>query len=55
MSRIEGAYKELRQISSVTKLQLLKENTMEQDDLTEMLHNLAGLVEEYKSISFDSD
>ena len=55
LNRVEGAYKELRTIKAVTKIQLLKENTLEQDELAEIVHNLASLVEEYKQISFDSD
>ena len=36
-------------------MHLLKENTMEADELTEILNNLASLVEEYKQIAGDSD
>ena len=36
-------------------MHLLKENTMEADELTEILNNLASLVEEFKQIAGDSD
>ena len=55
LSRVEGAYKQLRQINMVTKMHLLKENTMEADELTETINNLASLVEEYRQIAGDSD
>jgi len=48
LTRVEGAYKELRNLKQVTKMHLLKENTMEGDDLVEMTNNLANLVEQYK-------
>ena len=39
----------------VTRMHLLKENTMESDELVEIVNNLATLVEEYKVVAGDSD
>ena len=36
-------------------MHLLKENTLEADELTEIINNLASLVEDYKQIQGDSD
>ena len=36
-------------------MQLIKENALEADEITEISNSLASLVEEYKAISFDSD
>ena len=55
LGRVEEAYKQLRKISLVTKMHLLKENTMEADELSEILNNLASLVEDFKQIAGDSD
>ena len=37
VNRVEGSYNELKKLRAVTKMHLLKENTMEQDELTEII------------------
>ena len=38
-----------------TKMQLLKENCLEDDEFREIVENLCTLVDEYKMIALDSD
>ena len=52
---MESAFSQLRNLKATTRIHLLKENTMESDELTEVLNNLAGLVENFKQIAGDSD
>jgi len=37
------------------RVHLLKENSLEEDEIKEIVERLATLVEEYKLIGFDSD
>ena len=55
LSRVTKAYKELKNLKMVTRMHLLKENTMESDELAEVVNNLASLVEDYKTVAGDSD
>ena len=55
LGRVESAYTQLRTLKATTRMHLLKENTMESDELTEVLNNLAGLVENFKQVAGDSD
>ena len=48
LNRVEDAYTQLRKLKAVTRMHLLKENTMEADELTEVTNNLANLVENFK-------
>ena len=51
---MEKAYNSLKQMKLSLRIQLLKENLMEEDELRETAETLANMVEEYKQISFDS-
>ena len=55
LSRAEDAYNQIKKMKAVTRMQLIKENALEADEITEISNSLASLVEEYKAISFDSD
>ena len=51
---MEKAYNSLKKMKLSLRIQLLKENLMEEDELRETAETLANMVEEYKQISFDS-
>ena len=48
LSQMESAYMNLKQMKMSLRIQLLKENLMEEDELREVLETLATMVEEYK-------
>ena len=51
---MDKAYNSLKKMKLSLRIQLLKENLMEEDELRETTETLATMVEEYKQISFDS-
>lgn len=55
LSTLENAYTSLKKMKLSLRMNLLKENALEEDELREIQETLLSMVEEYKSISFDSD
>lgn len=55
MTHVQDAYYDLRTMKLSTKLNLLKENGLEGDELREIVENLCTLVDEYKLIACESD
>lgn len=51
---MEGAYTSLKKMKLSLRMNLLKENLLEEDELREIQENLVNTVEEYKMISCDS-
>lgn len=54
LSTMEGACTSLKKMKLSLRMNLLKENLLEEDELREIQENLVNMVEEYKMISCDS-
>ena len=52
---INKAYDSIRKMKISTKMQLLKENHLEEDELKEIVERLASLSDTYKGIACDSE
>lgn len=55
MNTVHDAYLNLKKVKAAIRIQLLKENDLEDDDLRDLVENLANLLEEYKTIADESD
>lgn len=54
-SVIANAYMSVKKMRISTKMQLLKENALEEDELKEIVETLASLTDTYKGIACDSE
>jgi hypothetical protein len=56
LPQVESAYNKLRNMRPALRMQLLRDdNFLEEDDLRDLVENLANLVESFKSIAVGDD